>query len=108
MINRTGKFVTLYITHSFWIVSKGYRLYKYNPETGQFAFFSRLVDSKNAFLSHFRLLRRLFRAEITNLYHFKDDTWMCIAKKAIFKYNVASGLFEKCCQGLLGQCFEDN
>lgn len=90
-------FVALYISQSYWIVSKGYRLYKYNPEKDKLTFFSRLVDSKNAFLSRFRLLRRLFRAEITNFYHFKDDTWMCIAKKAIFKYNKNSGLFEKCC-----------
>lgn len=94
---KSKNFVTLYVSQSFWIVAKGYRLYKYNPETDKFTYFSRLQDSKNAFFSRFRLLRRLFRAEITNLYHFKDDTWMCIAKKAIFKYNAASGLFEKCC-----------
>lgn len=90
-------FVALYITQSYWIVAKGYRLYKYDVQTNKLTNFSRLVDSKNAFLSQFRLLRRLFRAEITNLYHFKDDTWMCIAKKAIFRYNKDSGLFEKCC-----------
>lgn len=94
---KSKNFVALYISQSYWIVAKGYRLYKYNPETDKLTYFSRLQDPKNAFLSRFRLLRRLFRAEVANLYHFKDDTWMCIAKKAIFKFNAASGLFEKCC-----------
>ena len=59
--------------------------------------FSRLVNRKNGILSAFMLTRRLFRAEITHLYHFQNDTWMCIAKNGIFKYNNKNLLFEKCC-----------
>lgn len=91
-------FVALYIAGDFWIVAKGYRLYKYNVSKDKLTYFSSLVDQKNAWLSKFAMLRRLFRAEITNLYHFKNDTWMCVAKKAIFKYNAQSGFFEKCCE----------
>jgi hypothetical protein len=79
------------------IVSSGYTLYRYNIQTGKKEYFSRLNDPKNALLSKCRLTRRLFRAEIRNLYHFQNDTWMCIAKKGIFRYDPTTKLFEKCC-----------
>lgn len=90
-------FVVLFCTSQYFIVSKGYTLYRYDSASGKFDYFSKLVDRKNALLSSFWLTRRLFRAEIRNLYHFQNDTWMCIAKKAIFRYNPTSRLFEKCC-----------
>lgn len=90
-------FVTLYIDKDRWLVAKGYRLYIYNPRKRTLKYFSRLSDKKNECLAYFSLTRRLFRAEITHLYHFQQDTWMCIAKKALFKYNKISGMFEKCC-----------
>lgn len=90
-------FVVQYISNSKWVISKGYKLYTYDPITDTKKMFSRLVDRKNGILSAFMLTRRLFRAEITHLYHFQNDTWMCIAKKGIFKYNNNSKLFEKCC-----------
>lgn len=80
-----------------WIVSKGYRLFFFFPSTGKVKYFSRLSDGLNNFFAAFKYTRRLFRAEITHLYHFQDDTWMCIAKKGIFRYNKDSKLFEKCC-----------
>ena len=89
--------VTLYLDKDKWIVSRGYKLYHYNPQTGKKQCFSRLDDRKNSLLSACCLSRRLFRAEITHLYHFQNDTWMCIAKKALFRYNPESKLFEKCC-----------
>lgn len=89
-------FVVLFVGSDKLLVSKGYKLYSYNPETKRTRFFSRLVDYKNSFLSSFKLTRRLFRAEITHLYHFQHDTWMCIAKKALFRFNKETGLFEKC------------
>lgn len=92
-----SRFIALYIDSSDWIVAKGYKLYKYNPSTGKKTYFSRLIDGKNGLYSSCRLTRRLFRAEITHLYHFQNDTWMCIAKKGIFRYNKDSKLFEKCC-----------
>lgn len=92
-----NKFIALYIDSSDWIVAKGYKFYKYNPSTGKKTYFSRLIDGKNGLYSSCRLTRRLFRAEITHLYHFQNDTWMCIAKKGIFRYNKGSKLFEKCC-----------
>ena len=97
MINRKKYFVTLYISCNYWIVACGYNLYYYLQETGKMKLFSRLADKKNGWLSSCCLTRRLFRAEITHLYHFQDDTWMCIAKKALFRYNIKSKLFEKCC-----------
>lgn len=89
--------VILFCANDVSIVSLGYRFYYFDSQTCNKTFFSKCADRKNAFLSSFRLTRRLFRAEIRNLYHFQNDTWMCIAKKAIFRYNPTSKLFEKCC-----------
>lgn len=97
-MKRTIKgFVILYVSNEFWIVSKGYNLFKYNPLNNKRTYFSRLSDKKNGLLSSCRFSRRLFRAEITHLYHFQNDTWMCIAKKGIFRYNKKNKVFEKCC-----------
>ena len=89
-------FTVLFIGQTLWIVSKGYRLYHYNPATGIKSLWAKLDDKYNSSLASIRLTRRLFRAEITHLYHFQHDTWMCIAKKAIFKYNKERNIFEKC------------
>jgi len=90
-------FVVLYISTHYWVISKGYNLFYYYPDTGQFHFFSTIADKKHRDLSKFGLFRRLFRAEITHLYHFQNDTWMCIAKKGLFKYRKDTKSFEKCC-----------
>ncbi len=90
------RFVTLYVGSEYWIVARGYHLYYYNPETEVLTYFSRLVDMKNSLFACCRLTRRAFRAEITHLYHFQNDTWMCIARKALFRLDKQSGLFVKC------------
>lgn len=90
-------FIVLYICSNEWIVARGYNLFKYNVVTGKRIYFSRLMDGKNNLYASFKLTRRLFRAEITHLYHFQHDNWMCIAKKGIFHYNKETDLFEKCC-----------
>lgn len=87
----------LYISSDFFVVADGYSLFKCLVSSGKAENFAKVKDLKNAILSKFRLTRRLFRAEITHLYRFQNDTWMCIAKKGIFRYNKASKLFEKCC-----------
>lgn len=94
-ISKNG--VVLYVSQEFVLFSCGYSIYKYDQQSKRTTNFSRVKDSKNAIFSKFRLIRRLTRSEITKLYHFKNDVWMCIARKAIFKYNPASNLFEKCC-----------
>lgn len=94
---RKKNFVALYVSQDSWIVAKGYKLYYYYPGTEKLVYFSRLEDNENTWKSSFFLTRRLFRAEITHLYHFQRDMWMCIAKKGIFRYNDESKLFEKCC-----------
>lgn len=92
----TKNFIVQYISQKEWIVSKGYRFYKYYPETDRLEYFSEVMDGKNGVLSRCRLIRRFFRAEITHLYHFQNENWMCIGKKALFKLNHATGKFEKC------------
>lgn len=97
LLNNKINGVALYVKGNCIFLSKGYTLYKFYPETGKQEFFAKLNDNKNALKARFKLTRRLFRAEIRHLYHFQNDTWMCIAKKAIFRYNATSGLLEKCC-----------
>ena len=89
--------VVLYIYGDLCILCCGYRLFRYNIKTKQKEYWSRLADNKNSLFSRYRLTRRFFRAEITHLYHFQNDTWMCIAKKGLFRYNKKTKLFEKCC-----------
>ena len=91
-------FVVLFVSTQYSIVAKGYSLFYYYPNTGKQKYFSKLKDPKNALCAKMRLSRRLLRAEIRCLYHFQNDTWMCIAKKGIFKYHPETRLFEKCCE----------
>lgn len=91
------KFIVLILSGKKWLVCKGYKLFKYDPETSKMEYFATIDDKKNAVLASFKLTRRLFRAEIRSLYHFQNDTWMCIAKKGLFRYNKETKLFEKCC-----------
>lgn len=89
-------YVALYIDNTYWIIAKGYKLYKYYPEEHRIEFFSKLVDTRGLLMSKNRLIRRLTRCEITKLYRFDNDEWFCIARKAIFRYNKKNGFFEKC------------
>jgi len=89
------RYVALYIDADYWILAKGYTLYRYNPKTNDTEIFARLNDSKSALASKFKLIRRALRAEVTHLYHFGED-WYCIARKAIFKLNKATKTFEIC------------
>ena len=86
-----------FVSSEYWLISIGYKVYRYNPKTMERDLFGVLDDKKNAYLASFKLSRRLLRAEITHLYHFQNDIWMCIAKKTLFKYNKNNELFEKCC-----------
>lgn len=95
-MNKCINSIVLFVLGEDLIVAKGYKLYYYNTKTQKKELFSRLVDPKNSLLAVSKLTRRFFRAEITHLYHFQNDNWICIAKKALFKYNNKSGLFEKC------------
>ena len=87
----------LYICNGELIISRGYRLFKSLPPYRRMTRFSKVKDVPNALFSTFFLLRRLLRAEITHIYHFQNDIWMCIAKRGLFRYNKETKLFEKCC-----------
>jgi len=87
----------LFVSDNFFIGAKGYYLFKYDFNKQKLSFFSKILDLKNTFVSKLPILKRLFRAEITHLYHFQNDNWFCIAKKGIFKLNKEANLFEKCC-----------
>lgn len=89
------KCAVLYVSEDFLIAANGYRLYKYDIESQKWQYFSRLLDFKYSLLSLFSFTKRLFRAEITHLYKFKNDTWMCIAKKGIFKLDIRTQKFKK-------------
>ncbi len=91
-----SRMIILYVSPAFWIGARGYNLFRYDVINKKWSYFSKLKDKKNALLSSFFLTRRLFRAEITRLYRFRNDIWMCIAKKGIFRYDVKTNTFLKC------------
>ena len=64
-----------------YFYSRGYSIYKGIERVGE------IEDKKYAFFSHFRLTRRLLRAEVTRLYQLQDGGMIAIAKKGLFKNN---------------------
>ena len=89
--------IVVFVDGEEYLVAKGYRLYRFDVTTKKISFFSKIKTTLfYNIVSSFPLSRRLFRAEITHLYRFDEDVWMCIAKKALFRYNRKSGMFEKC------------
>lgn len=88
-------YVALYVSNEFWILAKGYKLFKYYPEDDTIQYFSRVNDLKNSLAASNRFSRRLLRAEITHLYKFGEN-WFCIARKGIFKYDSSTKMFELC------------
>jgi len=81
---------------------KGYTLYKYCFDTKRWKYEAKVVDPKYSFLSKYLLLKRFFRAEITNLYSLTDGTQICIGKKGIFRREKGQSKFEKCFNVLRG------
>lgn len=71
-------------------------MYRYYPLSNGVDYFFKINYSRYALEALTKQSRRLFRVEVTHLYHFIDDNWMCIAKKGIFQFNKESKLFEKC------------
>lgn len=90
-------YVALYVSNDFWILAKGYKLYKYFPSDETIQYFSRVKDNFNGIVAINKFSRRLLRAEITHLYKLGDD-WFCIARKGIFKYDSKRKLFLLCCK----------
>lgn len=85
----------LYVSDHYWIGARGYKLYKYHIESDRWSYFARLDEGIMSLFAQFFLTRRLFRAEIRNLYVFNDNTIFCISKKGIYKYNPNTHIFEK-------------
>ena len=73
----------------------GYNIYHYNILDKSFVFEAKIQD-KYAPLSNFFLLRRFFRAEVTELYTLKNGSQICIAKKGLFLRKTGEITFEKC------------
>ncbi|MGI6718668.1 MAG: hypothetical protein ACOX4D_05950 [Bacteroidales bacterium] len=89
-------YTVLYVSLEFWIASKGYKLYKYDVLNDKWSLFGTLQDKKYYLFSKFKITRRLLRAEITKLYKFNNNLYICIAKKSLFKFNSNNNKFEKC------------
>jgi hypothetical protein len=86
----------LSIFPNFVIGSKNYKLYKFSLEFEEIEKYAKVIDPLNSFFSAFKLLKRFFRAEITNLYTLSDGTELIIAKKGIFKRQPTNKSFIKC------------
>ncbi len=87
----------LFVSNDFWIAAKGYKLYKFSLSTEKWSYFASLKEGLLNYLSNNFLIRRILRLEITHLYHFRNNTWFCIAKKGIFRLNNKTMIFEKVC-----------
>lgn len=79
-----------------YIYCKGYSLFEYDMSNEKHASLGRIPDWKYAPLSHFRLLRRFFRAEITGLYELSNGDLLAIAKKGLFKRVKGAEKWTKC------------
>lgn len=80
---------TIYVNKENRLISRGYSLN--NKESK-----SKLADYKYAFLSHWAITRRFFRAEITGFYHLPNGCNLIIAKKGLFRQKKGNIVFEKC------------
>lgn len=95
-MNKTIKnFRALIVQNELIFGARGYQLYVYNITTNTLENYAKVIDRKFALLSKFYLTRRLFRAEITNLYNLNDSTDILIAKNGIFKRKEGSNEFHK-------------
>ncbi|GAP44985.1 hypothetical protein TBC1_12801 [Lentimicrobium saccharophilum] len=80
----------------YLIGASGYRLFRFDRRNARWSYFSRVNDLKFAILSRFRLLARLFRAEVHFYKTLRNKEVICIAKGGIYKFSAASGKFEQC------------
>ena len=78
------KFKILQVFERCPIVSKGYKVYKYCFDIPQKIYVTKLDDPLYGFISKFKLCRRLFRAEITQLYQPGKEFLIALGKKKIF------------------------
>jgi hypothetical protein len=83
----------LNVNFDFLVAASGYNLKKYTD--GKWSKFSYLDDGIYSIISNFRLISRLFRAEIHFYRTLSNNKGICIAKKGIFLENTISGKFEK-------------
>lgn len=81
------------VNSDFLIGASGYKLYKLT--NGKRVFFSNLIDAKYSFLSKFRLISRILRAEIRCYRTLSNNKGICVAKTGIFLENKVTGKFDK-------------
>ncbi len=86
----------LEVGKDYLIGAKGYSIYRLDKNEKKWRYFSRIKDCRYSLLSRFRMLSRLFRAEVHFYKTLRNGQAICIAKKGIFAKNSESGLFEKC------------
>ena len=79
----------LFVNRDDLLISRGYWL---NDSQGNY----KVSDKKYALPSHFDLIRRFFRAEITGLYALTNGDRIAVAKKGLFLQKQGKGDFKKC------------
>ena len=89
------KLKVLEVNNEYFIGSRGYSLYKYSFENDKCSCIGHVKD-KYSFLSYFFLTRRLFRAEINNLYTLSNGDQVVVAKKGLFRKGIYDIFFKKC------------
>lgn len=83
------------VTDNYLLGVKGYYFFKYTFEKRKWEKYSKVYDPIPAFCSHFRLVRRLLRAEINKYYCFSSGNELCIARKGIFRKDDNTNRFIK-------------
>lgn len=95
-MNHTNNSVVRIILSSYSIYSRGYKLYHHGIKSAGYNYIAFILDNKYFRLSKYKITRRFFRAEITNLYVLKNGTQIAIAKKGLFLLRNGSDRFTKC------------
>jgi hypothetical protein len=84
----------LFVDGDILIASSGYYLFISKDNGDTWIKWAKVFDKKYALLSKIRLISRLLRIEVTEVFKVKDE-YYCIAKKGIFKYENKYNTFEK-------------
>jgi len=74
---------------------RGYKFFRYSEKGGRWLYFGRISDRKYGFISRFRILSRLFRADVHFFTTLRNGQSICIAKKGVFKFDSASQKFRR-------------
>ncbi|MBN2709963.1 MAG: hypothetical protein JXR46_13055 [Calditrichaceae bacterium] len=84
----------LYVDGNTVIASHGYDLFVSENDGRSWRFWAKIKDKKYSIFSKIRLISRLLRIEVTDVF-VVDKEYYCVGKKGIFKYDKVLSCFTK-------------